>query len=413
VVLWELLTARRLFKSVNELATLQETLRGDIRPPSQVAPDISPELDAIVMRALQREVSQRYPSAAAFKLDLERYLARVDPPVDRRAIAALMKERFGQIIEIHRQKLRDCVAAVAEGEGDKSVERLVASATASSEMAMHTPSAISLPPGDGGTYTPSGVGPTPLAMQGLAPATSPTPSPHRALGSVSITPTPITDEPSDETIRVPPRPMRAPPAHVEKERKRRALAWWLVGLGLAVVGAVLLAIRFGPETMTLPTLPEAEPAPETVTARVIGGAPAVEAPPVVDPTVAPAPAIDMPPSPSTGERSGRSGRRDRSRETATTEPAADPTPVAPTPPTPPAAATEEAAGDYGYLALATSPWTSVTWNGTSLGDTPLTHTRMPVGHHTLHLDNAAEDIHETYEVDIRAGETTRARLGLR
>jgi hypothetical protein len=38
---------------------------------------------------------------------------------------------------------------------------------------------------------------------------------------------------------------------------------------------------------------------------------------------------------------------------------------------------------------------------------------LPVGHHSCRLVNADEGISETYEVDIRPGETTRVRLGLR
>src|SRR4051812_1239988 len=52
VVMWEMLTSRRLFKSHNELATLQETLTAVIHPPSSVVAGIPPELDRIVMRAL-------------------------------------------------------------------------------------------------------------------------------------------------------------------------------------------------------------------------------------------------------------------------------------------------------------------------------------------------------------------------
>ena len=67
VVLWECLTSRRLFKSVNELATLQETLQGEIKRPSTYNPEIPRELDAIVMGALQRSVEHRYQTAAQFK----------------------------------------------------------------------------------------------------------------------------------------------------------------------------------------------------------------------------------------------------------------------------------------------------------------------------------------------------------
>jgi serine/threonine-protein kinase len=60
----------------------------------------------------------------------------------------------------------------------------------------------------------------------------------------------------------------------------------------------------------------------------------------------------------------------------------------------------------------TSPWTRVSLHGRDLGETPLIRVRLPVGRHTLRLVNPDEGISETYEVEIRAGETTTRRLGL-
>ena len=69
--------------------------------------------------------------------------------------------------------------------------------------------------------------------------------------------------------------------------------------------------------------------------------------------------------------------------------------------------------DVGYLALVTSPWTNVTCGGQSLGTTPITRVSLAPGHYTCRLSNPDEGIQESYELDIRAGETTRVRLGLR
>ncbi len=44
-------------------------------PPSSLDEDLTPELDAIVMKSLAKNVGDRYPSAAAMKADIDRYLA--------------------------------------------------------------------------------------------------------------------------------------------------------------------------------------------------------------------------------------------------------------------------------------------------------------------------------------------------
>ena len=54
VVLWELLTGRRLFWAHNEAALVASIMAGPTGPASQFQEGISPQLDAIVMQALSK-----------------------------------------------------------------------------------------------------------------------------------------------------------------------------------------------------------------------------------------------------------------------------------------------------------------------------------------------------------------------
>ena len=72
VILHELLTARPLFASKNEYQTLLKVQRGDIEPPSTFNQACPPELDAIVARALAREMDQRCQNAGALREALMR-----------------------------------------------------------------------------------------------------------------------------------------------------------------------------------------------------------------------------------------------------------------------------------------------------------------------------------------------------
>ena len=60
-------------------ATLAEivnrTLRGEVEPPSRHAPEVPPELDAIVLRCLAREPGERWPTARELAQALARWLA--------------------------------------------------------------------------------------------------------------------------------------------------------------------------------------------------------------------------------------------------------------------------------------------------------------------------------------------------
>jgi serine/threonine-protein kinase len=71
VMLWEALTAERLFDAENEAAVLHKVLHHEMPAPSTRAPHIPPEIDAIVMRGLSRDAPQRPPTAQAMADALE------------------------------------------------------------------------------------------------------------------------------------------------------------------------------------------------------------------------------------------------------------------------------------------------------------------------------------------------------
>ena len=71
VVLWEALTARRLFDGEHAGVVFTRVMAGDVAPPSRVMPGLPPVLDEIVARGLALDPNMRYPTARAMALDLE------------------------------------------------------------------------------------------------------------------------------------------------------------------------------------------------------------------------------------------------------------------------------------------------------------------------------------------------------
>jgi serine/threonine-protein kinase len=71
VVLWELLTGRRLFDGPDEGSVIQRILFAPIDPPSRLVPGLPRGLDAIVMRGLSRERSSRFSTAREMALALQ------------------------------------------------------------------------------------------------------------------------------------------------------------------------------------------------------------------------------------------------------------------------------------------------------------------------------------------------------
>jgi serine/threonine protein kinase len=92
VVLWEMLAGRRLFRGKSELETLNNVLEMKVPPPSAHRPDVPPSLDAVVMRALARDLSVRYPTGQAMADDLEPILRETG--AHPRMLADLLREAF-------------------------------------------------------------------------------------------------------------------------------------------------------------------------------------------------------------------------------------------------------------------------------------------------------------------------------
>lgn len=70
VILYEMLTGETPFHGPIPFAVMNARLTNTPRPPSEINPDIPPELDHIVLRALARDPNHRYPTAQAFADDL-------------------------------------------------------------------------------------------------------------------------------------------------------------------------------------------------------------------------------------------------------------------------------------------------------------------------------------------------------
>ena len=71
IVLWEALAGRPLFLADSDATTISRLLSGPIPSVRQYAPDVSPELDEVCVRALQRHAARRFQTAAAMAEALE------------------------------------------------------------------------------------------------------------------------------------------------------------------------------------------------------------------------------------------------------------------------------------------------------------------------------------------------------
>jgi serine/threonine-protein kinase len=259
IVLWEMLTMRRMFTADNDFALLDRVRNPEHRPPSDHAPGLPPALDAAILRALSVDALHRTPTALEFRRDL----------------AAAMPSA----LVLDEQRLAELVIAACAT--DLEAERKILSSLSKSATLMEIAGAT--PP------------PAPLAIENLTVSASHLQllPPEQALVSEASPPAVSVAVP----FAAPPAPV-APPEGGGAERSPLLLAAGAVALLLAGGGAGLavVSMRGGAEEVrATPTAPV--PAPAGVGAPAPAPATAVPNPAVPLPEV-PAPAVAAPAVPA-------------------------------------------------------------------------------------------------------------------
>ena len=107
ILLHELLTGRRLFKTDSDLKTLEKVKAVDVPTPSSLNPGIPARLDAIVARALARSTADRYPDARAMQGDLLEFLSPITVDEARDGLRRFLHELFSEEMAAERERLVD------------------------------------------------------------------------------------------------------------------------------------------------------------------------------------------------------------------------------------------------------------------------------------------------------------------
>ncbi len=104
IILYEMLTGRRLFKTDSEIATLKKIRDCDFPKPTQLNPNIPEVLEDICLKALARYPEDRYQSGQTLADDLREYLLPQTSDTVRHELAAFMKDTFKEEIgeEVNR-----------------------------------------------------------------------------------------------------------------------------------------------------------------------------------------------------------------------------------------------------------------------------------------------------------------------
>ncbi|MBX3264625.1 MAG: serine/threonine protein kinase, partial [Labilithrix sp.] len=170
IVLWEALALKRLFKGDGEAATLNRVLYDPIAPPSSQRSDVPAALEAVCMRALERDVDKRFATAEEFADELERVARSLSCVGSVRDVAACLEEVFGSDLTQQRDAVRAWLARSEPSAAPRSRRSLPESSPTRVERGKSEPSSLRSAPGS----APSGSVERPavdrLAVTAPAPA---------------------------------------------------------------------------------------------------------------------------------------------------------------------------------------------------------------------------------------------------
>ncbi len=272
VVLWQALTARKLFPGDDVPSIVAAIATAEIPSPRSVNPAVSPALAEVVLKGLRRDKDERWPSARAMAVALE----QACPPATTRDVAAWVEEVSGDAIR-HR------AAIVAEIERRSTASNrpdpAPGEATIEVPPAPDVPEGVRSAMGSSPELTPGSYDPTPLMVRVSPPTQAATASPAAPPAAATATAATSTAIAASTTA---PAAAATPPAIARANRGRSPGLWVAVaavGLLLAVGIAIVLFSRLRPSVEAI----DARPVPEA------GGAPAASGDPGAD-----EPAIGIP-----------------------------------------------------------------------------------------------------------------------
>jgi len=107
VVFFEMLTGKRLFLGKNDVETLEKIRKADVPPPSVFNSSVPPELDRIVLKALSKDLDERYQWASDFSEDLKKFTFSTGNSFSRQDMMNFMGEFFADELEEETAKLEE------------------------------------------------------------------------------------------------------------------------------------------------------------------------------------------------------------------------------------------------------------------------------------------------------------------
>ncbi len=122
IILYELITGKRLFAAENDMATLKRIQECIIQRPSLVNPKVNDILEKIILKGLTKEKDLRYQQAGELHQKLQEYLNKFHPTITQNTVSQMMSNLFFQEIKQEKKRLEQVYQEsipYSQGEGSK------------------------------------------------------------------------------------------------------------------------------------------------------------------------------------------------------------------------------------------------------------------------------------------------------
>ncbi len=109
VNLYRMLTGVLPFEGETEYQIYNNILTRPITPPKDIVPEISEEINQIVMMLLHREINKRYQDGYSAKMDLERALQNISPGYSASRFSRYVENEFSHMMrrQVHQSGIND------------------------------------------------------------------------------------------------------------------------------------------------------------------------------------------------------------------------------------------------------------------------------------------------------------------
>ena len=122
VLIWEAAAGRRMWKGASDIQVMNTVVNEGAQSLREANPNVSPELEAIVQKALARDPDQRYPTALELAGALELFIEHTGTGTSSRALGKVMRQLFDE----ERTRTRAIIEAqLQEAEGASSDPHLI------------------------------------------------------------------------------------------------------------------------------------------------------------------------------------------------------------------------------------------------------------------------------------------------